>query len=114
MKEAKVRLQKTIIRKLRKHGSHMIDFVWLAISRDKRLKEELESYDLISPQRVSALNKVAFPELNHSDVDAALNAGNNLNDLYQIALGRAIVAKDSAGKNKSNRRGGLLVVNHSK
>ena len=48
---------------------------WHHIELDRQLWTELASYDLVAKERRAHLNKVAFPDFNHPDVDAALKAG---------------------------------------
>jgi hypothetical protein len=45
-------------------------------------------------------------------VDAALKAGNNLNRLYELACGRASIAKGSAGHYKIGGKG-LEIIRHA-
>jgi hypothetical protein len=58
------------------------------------------------------LNRIAFPEFNVAEVEAALKAGNNLHRLHELASGRASIAKDSAGHYKIGRKG-LMIVKHA-
>jgi hypothetical protein len=69
------------------------------------------TYGLGLRQRQLQLNKIAFPDSNVAEVDAALRAGNNLNRLYELACGRASIAKDSAGHYKFGNSG-LKIVRH--
>jgi hypothetical protein len=62
-------------------------------------------------ERRLKLNKIAFPDVNPSEVDAALRAGNNLNRLYELACGRASITKDSFGHYKMGSKG-LKIVKH--
>jgi hypothetical protein len=77
--DAKVRLQQDIVRMLRAGGRESRHGTWRNIELDARLWKELATYDLSDPERRSHLNKVAFPDANHDEVDAAVKAGNNLN-----------------------------------
>jgi hypothetical protein len=63
-------------------------------------------------ERQWQLNKIAFPNANAAEVEAALKAGNNLNRLYELACGRASIAKDSAGHFKVGNSG-LKIVRHA-
>jgi hypothetical protein len=51
------------------------------------------------------LNKVAFPDCNLAEVDAALHAGNNLRGLHDLACGHSSLAKDSSGNYKTGGKG---------
>jgi hypothetical protein len=77
---------------------------------DSRLWRELATYDLQAKERRAHLNKVAFPDCNHADVDAALKAGNNLTKLYDVARGQAYVAKTSAGHYVTGKKGLKIVT----
>ena len=103
--DAKVRLQKEIISILRRGGPIMLSQNLKDIMDDPKLAKELESYDLHTPPRLSYLKKIAFPDYNREDVDAALEAGANLNDLFKIARGRAYIAKDSVGRYLNGKKG---------
>jgi hypothetical protein len=83
---------------------------WRNIELDARLWKELATYDLSDPERRSHLNKVAFPDANHAEVDAALKAGNNLNQIYNVACGRASVPIDAVGKFVTGKRGLKIIT----
>ena len=109
--DAKVRLQKDLIARLRRNGPIQIRDTWYHMLHDATLAAEIASYDLGTPQRQCALNKVAFPDYNRDEVNAALEAGATLNDLYRLALGKARIAKDSAGRYLKGKRGLRIVPN---
>jgi len=62
-------------------------------------------FGLDRSDRQTQLNRVAFPEHNHAEVEAALAAGNNLRTLFELAAGRAWVARGDDGTYKQGRRG---------
>ena len=107
--DAKVRLQQDIVRMLRASGKDARHDTWRNIELDKRLWNELGTYDLADRERRSHLNKVAFPDANHAEVDAALKAGNNLNQIYNLACGRASVPKTSSGGFVAGKKGLKIV-----
>ncbi len=94
---------------LRRNGPGQKRQTWYHILLNAKLSAEIGSYDLGAPQRRSALTKVAFPKANLDDVNAALDAGATLNDLYDIARGRAYIAKDSAGRYLKGKKGLKIV-----
>jgi uncharacterized protein (DUF433 family) len=108
--EAKIRLQNELIVRLRKKGKESARTTWAMLELNKKLWAEMESYDLIAKERQAHLTKVAFPDVNNEDVDAALKAGNNLNALYDLARGRAYIAKDVRGKYLKGNKGHLKIV----
>jgi hypothetical protein len=55
------------------------------------------------------INKVAFPDLNFVEVDAALKAGNKLQQLYELASGRASIGQDSNHRYKASNKGLKIV-----
>lgn len=111
--DAKVRVQQDIVCTLRAAGKDARHNTWLNIERDAQCWKELASYDLNAPERRSHLNKVAFPDTNQEEVDAALKAGNNLNQIYYVACGRASIPKDSVGNFLAGKKG-LKIVKHAK
>ena len=111
--DAKVRIQQDIVARLRTGGNKARHDTWRRIELDHRLWKELASYDLTNRERRAHLNKVSFPAANHTEVDAALKAGNNLNQLYLLACGRASIPKDSAGRLAAGKKG-LRILKHPK
>ena len=85
---------------------------WIRLRLNARLWKRIVTYGLVLRERQWQLNKIAFPDANAADVDAALRAGNNVNRLYELACGRASIAKDSAGHYRMGRRG-LVIVKHA-
>ena len=102
---AKIRIQQELVSRLREGGRTNARQTWEHIRSDSKLWNEVQSYDLGTPQRQSHLTKVAFPDENHDDVAAALAAGNNLNRLYALACGLARLEKDAQGRPKQGKRG---------
>ena len=111
--DAKVRLQKEVVAILRRSGPDQARNTWYHILLDPTLSTELASYDLDAPPRQSHLTKVAFPDYNRDDVNAALQAGAHLNNLYALACGRSHIAKDSAGRYLQGKKG-LKIVSNAK
>ncbi len=103
--DAKVRLQQQVVAMLKHGGEANTSATWDEIQSDARLWSELATYDLRGKERRSHLNKVAFPDGNSAEVDAALAAGNNLNALYYLALGRASLETDEAGRYVPGKKG---------
>ena len=108
--EAKIRLQKELVARLRRNGLDEARQTWYNILRDQKLSAEIASYDLGAKERQSQLTKVAFPAYNGDDVNAALEAGAHLNNLYAIARGRAHIAKDAAGRYLKGKKGLKIVL----
>ena len=86
---------------------------WVRFQRHPRLWKRIVTYGLAVPERQAKLNKIAFPEFNLPEVDAALNAGNNLNRLFDLARGCGSVASDSAGRHKVGSQG-LKIIRQMK
>ena len=94
---------------LRSNGPDQARNTWYHILLDSKLSAEIASYDLRTPQRQSHLTKVAFPDYNRDEVNAALEAGAHLNNLYALARGRAYIPKDSAGRYLKGKKGLKIV-----
>lgn len=102
----KARLHREIVTNLRAFGS--IDGAekgWLRFQLHPRFWKRIVGYGLGLPERQSQLNKIAFPDANAAEVDAALKAGNNLKVLYDLARGHVSIAKDSTGHYKIGAKG---------
>lgn len=109
----KARLQREIVAALRASGSiEGAERSWVRFQSNPRLWKRIVIYGLAVPERQAKLNKIAFPDFNLVDVNAALKAGNNLNRLYDLARGRASIATDSAGLYKIGAKG-LKVIQHT-
>jgi len=110
----KVRLHQKLVSILRASGSiEGAERAWSRIKLDKRLWKKVATYGLAVREEQLRLNKVAFPDRNNVEVDSALQAGNNLNCLYELACGRASIAKDSAGQYKVGNKG-LKIMKHAR
>ena len=110
----KARLHREIVANLRAFGSiEGAERAWLRFQLDPRLWKRIVTFGLGLPERQMKLNKIAFPDFNTTEVDAALRAGNNLNRLYDLARGSASVASDSAGHHKLGSKG-LKIIRHAK
>ena len=62
-------------------------------------------YGLSSEKRQAELLRIAFPDSNRADVQAALDAGNKLERIYDLACGHASVARDAADRPKVGNKG---------
>jgi hypothetical protein len=102
----KARLHQQLVATLRASGSVKgAEQTWIRLRLNPRLWKRIVIYGLSLRERQLQLNKIAFPDFNAVEVDAALRAGNSLNRLYELACGRASVAKDSAGRYKIGGKG---------
>jgi hypothetical protein len=102
----KARLHREIVARLRDSGS--VDGAketWGRLRLNPRLWKRVATYGLALPDRQSQLNKIAFPDGNLAEVDAALAAGNNLRSLHDLACGRASLVTDSSGNYKTGGKG---------
>src|ERR1700681_3936301 len=109
----KARLHQNLVEILRASGSAKgADQTWIRLRLNARLWKRIVTYRLGLRERQWQLNKIAFPDSNAAEVDAALKAGNNLNRLYELACGRASIAKDSAGDYKVGAKG-LKIIRHA-
>lgn len=59
--------------------------------------------------RQKELTKIAFPDCNWSEVEAALKAGNKLKPVYELACGISSIATDAAGNYKAGSHGYKVV-----
>lgn len=102
----KARLHRELVALLRSKGNLALAIVaWREIRLRRSLWIRVVQFGLDHPERQSQLNRVAFPEHNHAEVDAALAAGNNLRTLYELASGSAWAARHVTGEYKLGRRG---------
>jgi hypothetical protein len=109
----RARLHREIVARLRDSGSvygaqKMWDGLWL----NARLWKRIVTYGLASPERQSQLTKIAFPDCNLAEVDAAIEAGNNLRGLHDLACGRSSLARSSSGLYKQGAKG-LKIVRYA-
>ena len=108
----KARLHRDLVAKLRASGSiEGAEQTWVRLRLETRLWKRIVTYGLALPERQLQLSKIAFPDANVTEVDAALAAGNNLNRVHEIATGRASIARDSCGHFKTGAQG-LKIVKH--
>lgn len=109
----KARLHQQLVATLRESGSVKgAEETWVRLRLNQRLWKRIVTYGVSLPERQMQLNKIAFPDSNIAEVDAALKAGNNLNRLYELACGRASIARDSTGGYKIGLKG-LKVIKHA-
>ena len=109
----KAQLHREIVARLRVFGSiEGARLSWNQFRLNPRLWKRIVTFGLAAPESQAKLNKIAFPDFNLAEVDAALRAGNNLNRLNELACGRASIAKDSTGHYKIGTKG-LKIVKHS-
>jgi hypothetical protein len=109
----KARLHREIVERLR--DARSIEGAmqsWVHFQSNPRLWKRLTTFGLAVPERQAKLNKIAFPDSNAVEVDAALKAGNNLNRLYELACGQASIARDQAGHYKLGAKG-LTIIRHA-
>ena len=108
----KARLHRELIARLRDSGStYGAEKMWDSLRLNARLWERIVTYGLALPERQSQLTKIAFPDCNLAEVDAALEAGNNLRGLHDLACGRSSLARNSNGHYKQGGKG--LKILHS-
>jgi len=109
-KNRAVRLQQELVPMLRATGSFEgAERFWRRIDFAKGFGRKLACYGFDRADRQAQINRVAFPEVNATEVDAALAAGNRLAQLYQIACGRALIARNADDEYQRGRKG-LKVV----
>jgi hypothetical protein len=109
----KARLYREMVTLLRASGSiEGAELIWNPMKLNPRLWKRIVIYGLSLRERQSQLNKVAFPDVNTAEINAALRAGNNLSRLHDLACGRASIAKDSDGHYKTGRKG-LMIIKHT-
>ena len=110
----KARLHRELVARLRDSGSvYGAEKTWGRLRLNARLWKRIVTYGFALPERQSQLTKVAFPDSNLAEVDAALEAGNNLRRLYDLACGRSSLATDSSGHHKQGGKG-LKILQHSR
>ena len=105
-----IRLQQELVEVLRATGSiEGAEKLWRSVDFNGPFGKKLACYGFAKRARQLLINKVAFPDLNFIEVDAALKAGNKLRQLYQLAIGCASIARDSNDRYKPGNKG-LKVV----
>jgi hypothetical protein len=109
----KARLHRELVEALRASGSLKgAEQTWMRFRLNARLWKRIVNYGLGQREKQLVLNRIALPEFNGAEVDAALRAGNNLRNLYDLACGRASVTRDAAGDPKIGNKG-LKIVRHA-
>jgi hypothetical protein len=105
-KNRAIRLQQELVAILRETGStNGAKLFWHSVDFKKGFGRKLACYGFEKRGRQLLINKVAFPDLNFVEVDAALQAGNKLRQLYQLASGGASIARDSNDRYKAGNKG---------
>jgi len=105
-KNRSIRLQQELIAVLRATGSVAgAERYWNRIDFKRGFGRKLACYGFAKRDRQLVINKVAFPDINFVQVDAALKAGNKLRQLYDLASGNALIAQDSRDQYKVAKRG---------
>jgi hypothetical protein len=99
-------LHRELVARLRDSGSiYGAQKMWERLRQNERLWKRIVTYGLASPERQSQLTRVAFPDCNLAEVDAALDAGNSLRGLHNLACGRSSLAKTPGGVYKQGGKG---------
>jgi hypothetical protein len=101
-----IRLQQELVSILRATGSiDGAERYWKRIDFNKGFGRKLACYGFHRLERQLMINRVAFPEINFVEVDAALHAGNRLRQIYALAHGEAWIARDLNQQYKIARKG---------
>ena len=100
-----IRLQRELVPLLRETGSiEGAKLFWHRVDFGNGFGQKLACYGFAKCERQLLINKVAFPDVNFVEVDAALKAGNKLRQLYELASGRASIAQDSRHRYKYSHK----------
>ena len=95
----KARQHRELVARLRDCGSIQgAELAWTRFRRNRRLWQRIVRFGLENPERQRQLNRIAYPDLNWTEVNAALEAGNKLRLIYELACGRASIGQDAAGR----------------
>lgn len=106
----KARLHRELVARLRDSGSvYGAQKTWGRLRLNARLWKRIVTFGLALPERQSQLTKIAFPDCNLAEMDAALKAGNNLRSLHDLACGHSSLATDSSGRHKQGGKGLKIV-----
>ena len=109
-KNRSIRLQQELVAILRKSGSiEGAKLFWHRVDFESEFGRKLACYGFAKRERQLLINKVAFPDVNFVEVDAALKAGNKLRQLCQLASGRASIAQNSNHRYKPANKGLKIV-----
>jgi hypothetical protein len=91
-----VRLRQELVLRLRETGSiEGATKFWRNLDFKSAFGKELAAHGFEGRWQQGRINKVAFPDVNFVEVEAALSAGNNLRQIYKLAVGTAAIARDS-------------------
>ena len=105
-KNRTIRLQQELVPILRATGSiEGAELYWRRMNFKKGFGRKLACYGFDRRQRQSLINQVAFPRTQFMEVDAALVAGNKLQQLYALACGDAWIAQDEGEHYKRGTKG---------
>ncbi len=103
-------LHRELVERLRSAGSAMgAERAWTAFRLNPRLWRKIVTFGFDNHERQKQLTKIAFPDANWIEVEAALRAGNKLKPLYELACGIGSIARDAAGNYKVGSRGYKVV-----
>ena len=106
----KAQLHRELVTRLRDCGSiDGAEQAWMRFRRNRQLWPRIVRFGLEDPNRQQQLNRIAFPNLNWPEVDAALAAGNELWLIHELAIGRAAIGRDAAGRYKMGVKGVKIV-----
>jgi hypothetical protein len=109
-KNRAIRLQQELVPMLRATGSlEGAKRYWRHVDFSKGFGRKLACYGFDKPERQLLINRVAFPQINFAEVDAALSAGNNLRQISALASGKAWVARDQNEQYKRAKKGLKIV-----
>jgi hypothetical protein len=104
------RLQRDLVDRLRARGSvEGAECIWTLLKLNRRLWKRITTYGLDRPDRQRQLNRIAFPDSNWTEVDAARRAGNKLLGIYELARGNASIARDAVGHYRIGAKGLKIV-----
>jgi hypothetical protein len=109
-KNRAIRLQQDLVPILRRTGSiEGAEQFWRQIDFGRGFGRKVACYGFYRRERQALINRVAFPNINAAEVEAALEAGNKLGQLYELACGHASIARDANNEYRRGRKG-LKVV----
>jgi hypothetical protein len=109
-KNRTIRLQQELVVLLRDTGSiEGAKLFWHRVDFRKGFGKKLACYGFAKCERQLLINKVAFPDVNFVEVDAALKAGKKLRQLYGLASDRLSIARDSNDQYKQSSKGLKLI-----
>ena len=105
-----IRLQQELVALLRETSSiEGAKLFWHRVDFRKGFGRKLACHGFANCERQLLINKVAFPDVNFDEVDAALKAGKKLRQLYGLASGRLSIARDSNGQYQQSSKGLKLI-----